>query len=90
MRNCSYIFGTKTTRPFLEKGKYISIIRDPQLEGFKMHQQDKNIDFPFVIIIFSAPNYCDVYGNKATYIRIKKLYLLFNNIIIPHNLQVKA
>ena len=38
MRNCSYIFGTKTTRPFLEKGKYISIIRDPQLEGFKMHQ----------------------------------------------------
>ena len=66
-RNCSYIFGAKAARPFLEKNSYLSIVRahETQLEGFKMHQWDKNIDFPLVITIFSAPNYCDVYGNKA-------------------------
>ena len=35
-----------------------------------MHQWDKDIDFPSVITIFSAPNYCDVYGNKAAVIKI--------------------
>ena len=72
MRNCSYIFGAKAVKPLLEKNKYLSIIRahETQLEGFKMHQWDKNNDFPFVMTIFSAPNYCDVYGNKAAVIKI--------------------
>ena len=72
-RNCSYIFGAKAVKPFLEKNKYLSIVRahETQLEGFKMHQWDQNIDFPSVITIFSAPNYCDVYGNKAAIIKIK-------------------
>ena len=72
MRNCSYIFGAKAVKPLLEKNKYLSIIRahETQLEGFKMHQWDQTSDFPFVITIFSAPNYCDVYGNKAAVIKI--------------------
>ena len=72
-RNCSYIFGAKATKPFLEKNKFLSIIRahETQLEGFKMHKWNKDIDFPSVITIFSAPNYCDVYGNKAAVIKIK-------------------
>ena len=71
-RNCSYIFGAKAAKPFLDKNKYLSIVRahETQLEGFKMHQWDKDIDFPSVITIFSAPNYCDVYGNKAAVIKI--------------------
>ena len=71
-RNCSYIFGAKATKPFLEKNKLLSIIRahESQLEGFKMHKWNKDIDFPSVITIFSAPNYCDVYGNKAAIIKI--------------------
>ena len=71
-RNCSYIFGAKAAKPFLEKNKFLSIVRahETQLEGFKMHQWDKNIDFPIVITIFSAPNYCDVYGNKAAVIKV--------------------
>ena len=72
-RNCSYIFGAKAAKPFLEKNKFLSIIRahETQLEGFKMHQWDKNKSFPLVITIFSAPNYCDVYGNKAAVMMIK-------------------
>jgi hypothetical protein len=37
-----------------------------------MYQWDKNIDFPSVITIFSAPNYCDM--------EIK--LLLFKSLII--------
>ena len=72
-RNCSYIFGAKAAKPFLEKNKYLSIVRahETQLEGFKMYQWDKNTNFPLVITIFSAPNYCDVYGNKAALMKIK-------------------
>jgi serine/threonine-protein phosphatase 2B catalytic subunit len=71
-RNCSYIFGAKAAKPFLDKNKFLTIVRahETQLEGFKMHQWDKNIDFPIVITIFSAPNYCDVYGNKAAVIKV--------------------
>ena len=59
-------------KPFLEKNKFLSIVRahETQLEGFKMHKWNKDIDFPSVITIFSAPNYCDVYGNKAAIIKI--------------------
>ena len=72
-RNCSYIFRAKAAKPFLEKNKFLSIIRahETQLEGFKMHTWDKNRSFPFIITIFSAPNYCDVYGNKAAIMIVK-------------------
>ena len=52
-RNCSYVFGYKAAKPFLDKNKFLSIVRahETQLEGFKMHRWDKNIDFPSVITI---------------------------------------
>lgn len=31
-----------------------------------MHRWDGESSFPFVITIFSAPNYCDYYSNKAS------------------------
>ena len=72
-RGCSYIFGAKATDPFLNKNNILSIVRahETQLEGFKMHQWNQNVDFPSVITIFSAPNYCDVYNNKAAVIKFK-------------------
>ena len=36
-----------------------------------MYKWDDNVDFPSVITIFSAPNYCDVYNNKAAVIKFK-------------------
>jgi len=70
-RGCSYVFGAKAAAPFLSKNDIISIIRahEAQLEGFKMYKWKNSVDFPSVITIFSAPNYCDVYNNKAAVIK---------------------
>ena len=37
-----------------------------QIDGYKMHRWDGSSSFPYVITIFSAPNYCDYYSNKAS------------------------
>ena len=37
-----------------------------------MYNWDETCDFPSVITIFSAPNYCDVYNNKAAIIKINE------------------
>ena len=73
VRGCSYVFGAKATMPFLNNNYYISLLRahEAQLEGFKMYNWEDQNDFPSVITIFSAPNYCDVYNNKAALIKIK-------------------
>jgi serine/threonine-protein phosphatase 2B catalytic subunit len=72
-RGCSFVFGLKAVNPFLEHNEMVSIIRahEAQLEGYKMYNWDEESDFPSVITIFSAPNYCDVYNNKAAVIKFK-------------------
>jgi len=72
-RGCSYVFGGKAANSFLSKNNLISIIRahEAQLEGFKMYKWNQNVEFPSVITIFSAPNYCDVYNNKGAIIKFK-------------------
>lgn len=37
-----------------------------------MHRWNGNAEFPTVITIFSAPNYCDVYGNKGAIIKFNQ------------------
>jgi serine/threonine-protein phosphatase 2B catalytic subunit len=39
--------------------------------SFKMYKWNQAVDFPSVITIFSAPNYCDVYNNKGAVIKFK-------------------
>jgi serine/threonine-protein phosphatase 2B catalytic subunit len=36
-----------------------------------MYKWNNTVDFPSVITIFSAPNYCDVYNNKGAVIKFK-------------------
>lgn len=50
-----------------------------------MHRWNGKSDFPCVITIFSAPNYCDVYNNKGAVIKFeveKQFYLLLKFILI--------
>lgn len=70
-RGCSYYFGNKALSEFLKRNKLLTIIRahEVQLEGYKMHTWNGDDQFPVVVTIFSAPNYCDVYNNKGAVIR---------------------
>ena len=50
-----------------------------------MHRWSGNSEFPVVITIFSAPNYCDVYNNKGAVIKfevIKIIIFINQNLIL--------
>lgn len=66
----------------------MSIVRAHQvkLEGYEMHRWDGNAAFPHVITIFSAPNYCDSYNNKAS---VLILDVSFHLLIIMINIRME-
>uniref|UniRef100_A0A7S0D6J5 Serine/threonine-protein phosphatase n=1 Tax=Amorphochlora amoebiformis TaxID=1561963 RepID=A0A7S0D6J5_9EUKA len=70
-RQCSYLYGVEAVKQFLEENNVTSIIRahEAQGEGFKIHMREGGAA-PKVITIFSAPNYCDIYGNKGAILRL--------------------
>jgi serine/threonine-protein phosphatase 2B catalytic subunit len=72
-RGCSYYFGFELAKTFLQKNGLLSIIRahEAQANGFKMYHWGGQKQFPTVITIFSAPNYCDFYNNKGAVIKFK-------------------
>lgn len=71
-RGCSYFYGAKSLNSFLSKNGLLSVIRghEVQLEGYKMFNW-KSKNFPQVITVFSAPNYCDSYNNKGAIIKFE-------------------
>ena len=71
-RGCSYFFGFEAVAKFLRNNNPLSVIRahEVQYEGFKMHNWSNN-NMPEVITLFSAPNYCGSYGNKAAIIKFE-------------------
>jgi len=73
VRGCSYFYGNEAVGKFLEQNNLLSLIRahEAQLDGYKMHAWTGKSDFPVVITIFSAPNYCDVYNNKGAIIKFE-------------------
>ena len=43
-----------------------------QVDGFKMHRWgNNNASFPYVVTIFSAPNYCGTYRNRAAVLMLQ-------------------
>ena len=61
------MFGAKAATPFLNKNNIITIVRghEAQLEGFKMSKWNTTGEFPSVITVFSAPNYCGEFDNAG-------------------------
>jgi serine/threonine-protein phosphatase 2B catalytic subunit len=67
VRGCSYFFSYPAACAFLEKNNLLSVIRahEAQDAGYRMYRKTRTTGFPSVMTIFSAPNYLDVYNNKA-------------------------
>lgn len=56
---------------FLKNNGLVTVIRahEAQFEGFKAYLW-QNSDFPQVVTLFSAPNYCGCYANKGAIIKL--------------------
>ena len=72
-REWSFTFGKKPTKKLLDSHNLMSVVRahQVQIEGYKMHRWDGESSFPYVITLFSAPNYWDYYSNKASVLILK-------------------
>jgi serine/threonine-protein phosphatase 2B catalytic subunit len=70
-RGCSYYFGYHAISEFLRRNELVTLIRahEAQFDGFKAYVW-QNWQFPQVITIFSAPNYCGTYANKGALIKL--------------------
>jgi len=71
VRGCSYFFTYQAACQFLDRNNLLSIIRahEAQDAGYRMYRKTKTTGFPSVMTVFSAPNYLDVYNNKAAVIK---------------------
>ena len=70
-RGCAYFYSYAASCDFLKQNNLLSIIRahEAQDAGYRMYRKSKTTGFPSLITIFSAPNYLDVYNNKAAVLR---------------------
>lgn len=71
VRGCSFFFSYAACCDFLQANNLLSIIRahEAQDTGYRMYRKNQATDFPSLITIFSAPNYLDVYENKAAILK---------------------
>lgn len=71
VRGCSYFYSYAACCDFLQHNKLLSIIRahEAQDAGYRMYKKSNATGFPSLITIFSAPNYLDVYNNKAAILK---------------------
>jgi len=69
-RNCSFFFNYKACEHFLIENRLLAIIRAHEVvpNGVLFYDLGSLSQFPVLISIFSAPNYCDVYNNTAAII----------------------
>jgi len=86
-RQCSYIYGIDAITNFLVRNDLDAIIRAHEacFDGYKFLFPSKETQLPRVITIFSAPNYCDVYKNKASCLKLKQDVLNIRQFVSqPH------
>eukprot|EP00347_Sterkiella_histriomuscorum_P021925 403332293 len=96
-RGCSVLFGKKAVNTFLQTNQLVCVIRahEVQQTGYKFHKWNGASNFPTVITVFSAPNYCDVYNNKSAIIKIsdgnfniKQFNYTHHPYMLPKNMDV--
>ncbi|GMM45248.1 calcineurin catalytic subunit A [Pichia kluyveri] len=70
-RGCSYMYSYNAVCQFLERNNLLCVIRAHQAQdkGYRMYKNTTQQKFPAVITLFSAPNYCGTYGNKAAVLK---------------------
>ncbi|XP_067937626.1 serine/threonine-protein phosphatase 2B catalytic subunit 2-like [Watersipora subatra] len=71
VRGCSYFYSYAACCEFAQQNNLLSIIRahEAQDAGYRMYKKSQATGFPSLITIFSAPNYLDVYNNKAAILK---------------------
>jgi len=76
-RGCSFCYSYEAVCNFLTDNNLLSMIRAHEVQdhGYAMLKKVEKTGFPSVITLFSAPNYCDSYKNKAAIMRYE------NNVI---------
>ena len=76
-RGCSYFYTYAAVNEFLVRNQILSVIRahEAQDVGYRMYKKSPDTGFPSLITIFSAPNYLDVYQNKAAILKYE------NNVV---------
>ena len=71
VRGCSFFYTYAACCQFLMQNKLLAVIRahEAQDAGYRMYRKNAATGFPSLITIFSAPNYLDVYNNKAAVLK---------------------
>ena len=71
VRGCSFYFSYTACCQFLAHNGLLAVIRahEAQDAGYRMYRKSSLTGFPSLITIFSAPNYLDVYNNKAAVLK---------------------
>lgn len=74
-RECSFVFGARVLKKFLDENKFCTLVRahEVQQKGYYEHfyMMDDELVMPLVITVFSAPNYCDKYENMGAVMKIE-------------------
>ena len=84
-RDCSVYFGKKPVKSLLKKNKLLSVFRGHQVkqDGFHMHKWGSRDSFPYVITIFSAPNYCGEFDNAGAMMSVDETLMCSFQILKP-------
>ncbi|KAH9577654.1 Calcineurin-like phosphoesterase domain [Trypanosoma melophagium] len=72
VRGCSYTYTHNAACSFLEANHLLGIIRghEAQGEGYRLYRTTSK-GVPAVVCVFSAPNYCDTYDNRAALVDLR-------------------
>jgi serine/threonine-protein phosphatase 2B catalytic subunit len=68
-----WLFGHRAVNAFLSKNKCVTLIRGHEVQQYGIAEHYfgvENSEFPKCITVFSAPNYCEIYNNKAAFLKL--------------------